>query len=645
MAEMLQNIESIEQPVQMEQPVVQTEAPEAPAATEPTTASEEGPGPKAKAGAASTKKDETPLWDANMAYMNSARTEYTTLTQNFAIDVFKNLGVTPMYKGKPVTDLSKIAGIFSQDPKAAQEMYSQAQKALDNPNVDPDALINYYSKIYEIEINSGKILAANQMMGKDLLYAADNAYAASGQKNKLHDAHRVLLNADGTFKSKEQATKDLSAYRQKYISEAIKKAEESFREKNPSRVNQDGSLNLGTWMRSDMGSFIKPIIIRDPKTGKIETKRLDNPTYKGSVDDYSLTIESAVSGATGMMSRLNYDDLYDEIVKSYNQNSKTRRLTAAQQGMMQDNAGGGKAATNIFDQLDFDVDNYITRNNMGKPMMEYDPNLGKDSPINWKFRAAFDVIADAPKQEGAIIVNGNPAGGTSVPTKSDDNAVQLLALAKTEIQEYMKKISSKKNKGATNTQGRPAGKLNFQPVAFGDENYHAYHITFSSGFLDKHKGSEDSPGLTRDPKNKKKLLTEGITIVLPKASSANLSIGKQSIKGTEITPAEAIINLSPDGKFRFGVPGGGEINLERNEKGEYVFGGYNLVYNPNTYKYDTVPINPGRVAEPGGLDMDLDSRLLRSRDTLFNYLKANREIENFLRQQNGVKDPNKLTGQ
>jgi hypothetical protein len=198
-----------------------------------------------------------------------------------------------------------------------------------------------------------------------------------------------------------------------------------------------------------------------------------------------------------------------------------------------------------------------------------------------------------------------------------------------------------------NSDKRVTGDISFVPISGGDENYHAYHIKMRSSYFDRHLGTKDNPDIARDSDGKNhKFVRSGITIYVPKNVSGTTTIGKQSMKGTSISPVEGMINLSGNGTFSRTIPSSMTYNIVLDKKkGEYVVTGNGVAYNLETAKMDTFDIKdlPG-VKNRHDLSVDLDQLDIDLYKKALENFRINRQLIREHSQLKGVRDPKQLSG-
>jgi hypothetical protein len=321
---------------------------------------------------------------------------------------------------------------------------------------------------------------------------------------------------------------------------------------------------------------------------------------------------------------LNYDDVLRRVFEEYNKNPKTRKIKAAAEGLMDNNAGGIKTTVSK-QQYKFDMDDAFDDDNQVKEQMKNTINLLK------VITSSDDVLFAQGELDETNV---------EIPSETDEASKNMVKVIWQDLQDDIVNVNRKKD-----SDKRVAGDISFVPISGGDENYHAYHIKMRSSYFNRHLGTKDNPDIARGSDGlNHKFVRSGITIYVPKNVSGTTTIGKQSMKGTSISPVEGIINLSGNGTFSRTIDEGISYNIALDKKkGEYVVTGNGVAYNPETAKMDTVNFNDLGIKSRYDLSVDLDKLDIDLYKMGLQNFKINRQRRREHSQLKGVRDPKQLS--
>ena len=591
---------------------------------QPTIETEGGEGDPIKKGATSVKKNTTPKYDNDFGQLTTTATETNKKLAEFAQMVFKTAGVTPTHKGKPITDLSTISTVVS-DSKSAQELYTQALSALETPDLDEDSIAKFYTQVFEIESGFNRSAAIKQQINKNQKLVASSLDA---RRKSASPYYSLLLDNNGDFVSKEQYKRNVEKYYADSAAEYLKNnpREATFFNGRPTQ-----------WIRTDMPNPMAGRMYKDQSGKWIQPD--PRPKLQGTTEGWDSEYQSMLlSHAKAKRERIEgYEDAIQKIKDDYNVNNQITTVRTTEEGVFKE--GGSDATTSLSSSFSFDGDDFLNRDARGNILKLADPGSESKEEVVFKpeFKNLYNLVDRTKSMEGAIIVSGSPEDYASgVPDKTDDKVKASLNQFNVDLDEHIKTFFSHSKKlTPTKLKGRPAGNVSFQPIASGNENYQAYHITFGSGYAEKHAGSEKK-------KKEHPEYAKGITIFVPKDKAAATRIGKASLRGSTISNTEAVINMSPDNTYRFSIPGGGTIEASKIGDSVYTIGGNNVVYNLQNGKYDTLPINSQKFEVGSSMALDMDGHIKRLADSLImnkvnNVIKANHH-----KSKQGVTDPNLL---
>lgn len=595
-----------------------------PVVEQPLTDTTSGEGDPIKKGGTSTKKDTTPKYDNDYGQLNTVANETTAKLAEFAGMVFKTTGVAPTYKGKAITDLSSIASILN-DGKAGQEIYQQALAALESPDLDEDSLASFYTKVFEIESGYNRTAAIKQHISKNQKLSAG---ALDAKRRGGSPYYSLLVDNNGDFVSKEQYKRNVEKYYADSAAEYLKNfpRESTFVSGRPTQ-----------WIRTDMPNVMAGSMYKDQSGKWIQPD--PRPKLQGTTEGWDSEYQSMLlSHAKAKRERIEgYDDAVKKIKDEYSLNNQISTVKITEQGVFKE--GNSDATTSLSSSFTFDSDDFLNRDDKGDIITSEDAGSTdkKASMFKPEFANLFNLVRKTKDMEGAIIVSGSPEDYPSgVPDKTDDNVKGSLVQFNTDLKSHIATfLQHSKKLTPTKLKGRPAGNLNFQPIASGNENYQAYHITFAQGYAEKYAGSEKKQ--KEHPEYKK-----GITIFIPKEKAGETRIGAASLRGTHISNTEAAINMSADNTYRFNIPGGGNIEASKIGDSAYTVTGNFVNYNRRTGKYDTIPLNPKKYEVGSSMALDMDGHIKEAVDSLITNLVKNKAVKNYHNSQQGVTDPNLL---
>ena len=593
---------------------------------QPMVEPEGGEGDPVKKGGTSTKKDTTPKYDLDNTQLSTVATETNKKLAEFSAMVFKTTGVAPTYKGKPITDLSTISTLVDKDGKAAQQLYQQATAALESPDLDEDSIASFYTQMFEIESGFNRSSAIKQQISKSQKVAASFLDAKSKGGNSRYS---LLVNDNGDFVSKEEYKRKMQKY---YADEQA-----LFLKNNPRESTFDYRGNPTQWIRTDMPNPMAGKMYKD-KSGKW-VQPDTRPKLQGTTEGWDMSFSSKmVNDAREMKDRIeNYDVDIEKIKEEYNINKEIPNIKILEEGIFKQGAADAKSS--LSSSFSFDGDNFLNRDEKGNIVEVEDAGSTdkKTSMFKPEFANLYNLVRKTTSMEGAIIVSGAPSDYPSgVPEKTDDKVKASLGQFNTDLKTHIATfLTNSKKLTPTKLKGRPAGNLDFQPIASGNENYQAYHITFAPGYAEKYAGSEKKQ--KEHPEYQK-----GITIFVPKEKAGETRIGAASLRGSNISNIEAAINMSPDNTYRFAIPNGGAIEASKIGDSAYTITGNLVEYNLQNGRYDTVPINPMKYEIGSSMALDMDGHIKRNVDTIIMNLIQNRMLSKGHKAQRGVTDPNLL---
>lgn len=584
----------------------------------------EGEGDPVKKGGTSTKKDTTPKYTNDLGQLTTTATETNKKLAEFSAMVFKTTGVAPTYKGKPITDLSTISTLVDKDGKAAQELYRQATTALESPDLDEDSIASFYTQIFEIEGGFNRSAAIKQQINKNQKVVI-NFLAAKTKDNSYND----YIDKNGEVVSEDEF----------YLKAVNRSIEESNSMVEVARMAGYGK----TWNKKPTTGL--QVITNLPGAKGMHhrqqsSKELEESLYHNIADSgYEQPVTKANYKNHSWYKKISgkYQQFGKDLEWEYNLNKEIPTIKTLEGGIYKE--GNSDAKSSLSSSFSFDSDDFLNRDDKGN-VIETEDASSTDKKVSMfkpEFANLFNLVRKTKDMEGAIIVSGAPTDYPSgVPDKTDDKVKATLGQFNTDLKAHIATfLTHSKKLTPTKLKGRPAGNLNFQPIASGNENYQAYHITFAAGYAEKYAGSEKK-------KEEHPEYQKGITIFVPKEKAGETRIGAASLRGSQISNTEAAINMSPDNTYRFTIPGGGSIEASKIGDSAYTVTGNFVNYNRKNGKYDTIPLNPKKYEIGSSMALDMDGHIKEAVDSLIGNLIKNKAIKNYHNSQQGVTDPNLL---
>ena len=333
------------------------------------------------------------------------------------------------------------------------------------------------------------------------------------------------------------------------------------------------------------------------KNGKILTeaeflKKYENKLVKPNAADYTGRLYH-VDHTTGKYVVADdpdkYKDLYkklkDLVVDKYNSQPGTRDLSSIITGSSKSMGPKGGGIQPVVMQFNFDVQ---------KP---------SDDLVT-----LATVLGTVRKSSNSFIRIGAP--GSEIPKENDEKA-QLL------LDELTSNMTTAYGKADAD---RPVGSVTFSPIVGGTDKYHYYNIKLDAQYLKKLIGTKENPGILYGKDEQiSSLKTKGVSIYIPANEDVSL-IGQRSVKGA--SEYEAIMNLSPDGKYMYKRPDGSYFEMYKTSGGGIIITGKYKGYDQTTGKVIEIPYNPNReIANIGNVPLDdyMDANVFPKFDQLLEY--------------------------
>ena len=594
--------------------------------------------PKPIKGRTSTKVDTTPAWETNTNYINKQVEKYNADALAFATQAFSAAETLPTINGKQIGSLDELTN-YIKDPAISQDILEQASKIItDKPDLDGDVAAGLLEKKLDLDEIIGSISLSNQLIGKDLQNAAQTVDAKLKAQGKASSfaSHNSIISADGTFINQDE-------WALNYINQKIDKTNAAAMRDKMSAPATDREKETANILRLIKGgkklnyaSDIGPTMINF-KPKKVSENQLISQSLNRSMPLLEpVTMETLKGSPFYKQAVKEYEDGNKRIIEEYNKNSKTKKVQAERQGIYSNNMGGAKMAADTYN-VRFDTDYAFTTDSEGK------------RSISPQIAEVVDFATKLQNASGLMFSKGAPSGETA---GDDADAAKLFRRLADDLKNTLYDKSRKPNDKA-----RPFGEVTMQPLAIGDENYHAYHVKMRPDYFKKYMGTKTEPGYARsgevddngdltDISVSGKIPEEGYTVYVPVSESKKTNIGARSLKGTSISYVEGNLALNPKGEYNINIPNSMNITIKRNaNQGYYMVSGNAVAYNPNTAKYDTVPLNALNIKSQYGLDVDLDGLARYIRKQGISSFKLNHSRVSADKQLRGVRDPKQLLQQ
>ena len=551
-------------------------------------------------GGTNTTRDTTPVYDANLKYISSLSSKYDEGVNSYIENAFRSANYLPTISGKngqnQIQNLDQLSQYY-KDPKQRSLLLQQAEDLLDNSDdISDEDFLRLQGMRYQLESLRTNLLNSRIIHDQQLLKAALNADVA---KN-LDNWHRVLLKGDGTLRSEAEVA-ELIAKKKMVI---IQRAEKEFKEQYPN-VPRNPYHAV-----ADNTRVARPFI-KNPATGKIEQLPGPDPAVM-SQEGYYTALDQKRQMVANKFKDINYQTLYKSLMNSYNDaNLNSVNIQAASEGIMDKNQGGSQTALKNK-EISFDIIDFKNKKNT--------------ESIN----NAINLIHKTKDNSNVIFLKGK-YDMSDVPTKDQEDETARAIMA-----QFYDDMKTAYNAKKVSSESRPYGKITFQPIVAGDPNYHAYHIKINPKYFAGLQGSEDTPGIARSQED---IINNGITIIVPVEDAKNsIKMSQESLKGTEITSAEA--NLSLGKGFEYSIPGGGQMKINMDKNNKVSVTGYGVAYNPNL-SYDTIPLND-QFQNYYNTSQDYNKATSQIVEDLANIALMNRKQKIADSQSRGERDPNKL---
>lgn len=537
-------------------------------------------------------------FENNISYLNDETSKYLRYSKNFTKDVFKKLGLPAMLNGKEV-DLNSDISIGD-----IEMLYNRAKEAAFNdPEILSDAeqmiKLGYKTKIIDDKL--GIIRQGQNVINKDMLLAVKNFQTKHDTKNHKQTTPWIslLVNEDGSLKPKDVAIKDIEALKRKERKRQIEEFERKYPKPRYNSVFQP-SDQTAVYINTHKGKQAAGVPITSD--------------FLGWQQMYDKTVQIAANSYQD----INYDMLYDNLIKTYNEVGNS--VPALQKDMLnltKGNNKGGLVSTIPGVVADFDVNKLVEDEETGK--------------VDEKLVYAKDFLNTVWQiDEAKYTVGDKLAPGNRATSFNEIESIDAIKTLLVDINDDLYAQIKKSKKSPNTNLNRIRGSLKIEPIVADDDNYHAVHIKFRPEYLNKYIGSENKPGILYDYKDQ---IKDGFTVYFPadKAAEAKMKISIDAKRGSTVSPVEGLITLSKDNSVTRYMPMGGmyKISLDRNpDSPSYTIEGYNVAYRPSTGKFDTIPINQYKLKDNLDLTLDIDKIDKNEFESLLSIMKENIERKN-----------------
>lgn len=604
---------------------------------------------------------------------------------------------------------------MKNNPAIWESVVHQASQYENDPNIPYEVKYKIDENNWRSILLQGAVIEMENIMNKELFKAAsmNDAFV----KGYDFRPFQMMFGDDGKLVSqkvyKKRLDDALNQEMQKWHKENPDPMEVYNKQMEQWRQNKGPLPNLPSqWMRSDMGSWLTygniirgqvvfPELMRDDKgniqtatyqertdkdgnllefavpTGNLISHSITNPTYKGSVEEYSNKLNVKRSAIASFRKKFgDYDFMMKNIISTYDgqnpefiegKNISAKDFTEAtskgvgtllrthQQFMMYPSKGG--AVTVPVKYLNF---NYRKDYNQGKynqQTKKWEPeandNIKEVNNLLWLFDAENVVYTIGSSSDGAKDgIEGN------IP-KRDQATHDMIKAGVTKIldniDEANKFLYSKK--GERKKYALPEGVVTFVPIAGGNEDYMAFNIKFKTPYFedskvkkmlfDKGEKFEDPKTLEESYKDqgpwfniKDQIINNGITIYLP------ASVARTKSQLAEFHQSSKVVGgveglLSMNKPVTLSVPGAGQITFTKSGDSSVIVSGDVINIAENGTKTDTVPLQNDTLPYTNIISFDK-----LAMDYLHGYLgarqKQNMLIMDDLKKRYASKDPNEL---
>jgi hypothetical protein len=239
------------------------------------------------------------------------------------------------------------------------------------------------------------------------------------------------------------------------------------------------------------------------------------------------------------------------------------------------------------------------------------------------------VLGTVRKSSNSFVRIG--AAGEEIPKQSDEKA-QLL------LDELTSNITTAYGKADAD---RPVGTVTFSSIVGGTDKYHYYNIKLDAQYLKKLVGTKDNPGILYGKDEQvSSLKTKGLSLYVPTNEDVTL-IGQRSMKPA--SEYEAIMNLSPDGKYMYKSPDGSYFEMYKSANGGLIITGNYKAYDDASGKIIDIQYNPNReIVNIGNVSIDdyVNNSVLPKFDQLL--LHNNNASQNPSSNTKLIKDPSQI---
>jgi hypothetical protein len=239
------------------------------------------------------------------------------------------------------------------------------------------------------------------------------------------------------------------------------------------------------------------------------------------------------------------------------------------------------------------------------------------------------VLGTIRKSSNSFVRIG--VAGEEIPKQSDEKAKLLL-------DELTSNITTAYGKADID---RPVGTVTFSSIVGGTDKYHYYNIKLDAQYLKKLVGTKDNPGILYGKDEQvSSLKTKGLSLYVPANEDVTL-IGQRSMKPA--SEYEAVMNLSPDGKYMYKSPDGSYFEMYKSANGGLIITGNYKAYDDASGKIIDIQYNPNReIVNIGNVSIDdyVNNSVLPKFDQLL--LHNNNASQNPSSTTKLIKDPSQI---
>lgn len=557
----------------------------------------------------------TGFFNLNNEFMFGLERQIAEKDANFIYKVFSALNKKPIVAGKEI-ELSEI-GKTMENPQFRKSLMTDALELETDPSLNIQVKFELNKSHATNLIRNGELAHSRSIFKKEMIAVANWADLQPAFKES-HGFFTSLIDENGHIRNKETYNN--------LIRKNAKDKIAVWEKENP--FPKDGPVN---WQRTDMPNPMQRGVYRDPRTGKMVM--IDSrPKMINSQEGWYINRASVQEGITNdLLTKGKYEDVKNNFLKAYDlDESPVTKLRTIFETRFGPSKGGEIQGT--LGTIDFDT----TPEKTAKP----------------EFNELFNLMNIANSSEitnnGVIVSFGDKTG--ELPKSG------LSPNIKTVLKAIYEDMQSSQDRRKDAKSLLPKGQLTFSSIVAGGEPYYAYNIKFHGDYINTKRfvGTAEKQG-PAGADNNPELLTDGITIYVPKTAALNQMhdehgqkmgvvsrLALDNERATQVSAIEGLFTVKNDIQIR--IPNGGQLNLTRDPATEDTkVAGWNVVLNPNTGRMDTVHIPLQLV--PLDRSTDLDWIVDDFFQNAFMFVKGNDALLKQRKSKKAVFDPNILKHQ